>query len=448
MGESGVGPFSSFLESKMDYQAAIQYIHDCSKFGVKLGLERIGEILKRLGNPQERYKIIHIAGTNGKGSTVVFYDFILREAGLKVGRFTSPHLSSYRERITINGEPIPETDLAELVTQIQTMAESAAADGFGPPTEFELGTALGLLYFARRGVEVAIIEVGMGGRFDATNIVNPILSVITHIALDHCEHLGDTLEKIAFEKAGIIKPGIPVVIGTQEPEIEKYLAEIAAERNAPYRLASSLEVEQAAINESGNCFNINHPLFGILTIRTGLIGKHQISNSLNTLAGIEFLSQSGFKISRRDVAAGLAKAIWPGRFERIPGLGRLKLYLDGAHNPDGMRALVETLTSVYPGQKADFLLGILNNRPLVEMAGILAPVARQVIVTKVPDPKSSLTEDLGKVFVELGVETVAEPDPEKALEMLLKTGNGPAVICGSLYLVGYLRERLVPKLTN
>lgn len=429
----------------MDYQAAIKYIHDCSKFGIKLGLERIGEILKRIGDPQNQYRIVHIAGTNGKGSTAAFYDFTLREAGLKVGRFTSPHLSSYRERIVVNGEPIPEADLAELVTELQPVVEAVAAAGFGPPTEFELGTALGLLYFARQGVETAVIEVGMGGRFDATNIVMPVLSVITHIALEHREYLGDTLAKIAFEKAGIIKTGIPVVIGKQEPEIEKYLAEVAVERKAPYRLAGSLQVEQVTIGESGNCFSLSHPLYGHIEVRTGLTGKHQVSNCLNLLAGIEFLSQAGLNLTSEKAIAGLIKAVWPGRFERIPDLGRLKLYLDGAHNPDGMRALVATLNSVYPGRKVDLLIGILNNRPLAEMAAILAPVARRVIVTRVPDPKSAAVEDLNRIFSELGVETRAEPVPEKGLDMLLHTDNELAVVCGSLYLIGYLREKLLSK---
>ena len=427
----------------MNYQTALQYIHDCSKFGIKLGLERIREILKRVGDPQNKYRIIHIAGTNGKGSTAAFYDSALREVGLKVGRFTSPHLSSYRERMTINGEPISETDLAELITGLRPIVEAVAADGFGPPTEFELGTAAGLLYFARREVDVSVVEVGMGGRFDATNVISPTLSVITHIALDHREYLGDTLEKIAFEKAGIIKSGIPVVIGLQEREIEKYLMEVAISRKAPYSLASKLKIERATIGESGNSFSINHPSVGAFTVRTGLVGKHQISNCLNFLAGLEFLSSVGLKLSREKVISGLAKACWPGRFERVPGFERLKFYLDGAHNPDGMRALVGNLTTIYPGQKADFLLGILNNRPLSEMAAILAPVARRVIVTKVPDPKSATTEDLAKVFTELGIETVAEPIPEKALELLLATENHLALICGSLYLVGYLRGLLV-----
>lgn len=427
----------------MDYQAAIQYIHDCSKFGIKLGLERISEILKRVGNPQELYKIIHIAGTNGKGSTAVFYDFALRETGLKVGRFTSPHLCCYRERITVNGEPIPEKDLAELVTQLIPKLEVVAADGFGPPTEFELGTALALLYFAHREVDVAVVEVGMGGRFDATNVVTPALTVITHIALDHREYLGDTLEKIAFEKAGIIKSGVPVVIGAQEPEIERYLAKIAADRGAPVSLAGGLQVEQAIIDETGNCFNTNLPGYGRITIRTGLIGRHQITNCLNFLAGIDFLSRADLNLTQANVVKGLSEAVWPGRFERVFGLEKVKLYLDGAHNPDGMRALTETLTWIYPGKKVDFLVGILNNRPLQEMAAILVPIARRVIVTTVPDSKSSLTEDLSKAFTELGVETITEPDQEKALKLLLKTDNELAVICGSLYLVGYLREMLV-----
>lgn len=427
----------------MNYQAAVQYIHDCSKFGIKLGLERIREILKRVGNPQDKYRIVHIAGTNGKGSTAAFYDFALRETGLKVGRFTSPHLSSYRERITVNGELIPEDDLAEVVTELQSIVEAVAADGFGPPTEFELGTAAGLLYFARREVDLAVVEVGMGGRFDATNVVTPILSVITHIALDHREYLGGTLEKIAFEKAGIIKPGVPVVIGIQEPEIEEYLTEVAISRKAPYSLAGSLTIERATVAEGGNGFAITHPLFGPLNVRTGLVGKHQINNCLNFLAGLEFLHQLGLKFTQENIVSGLAKAYWPGRFERVARFESLKLYLDGAHNPDGMRALVENISSIYPGQKADLLVGILNNRPLAEMAAILAPIARRVIVTTVPDPKSSKTQDLTRVFTELGIDTVAEPIPEKALELLLTTDNHLAIICGSLYLVGYLRDLLV-----
>ena len=428
----------------MNYQTALQYIHDCSKFGIKLGLERIREILKRVGDPQDKYRIIHIAGTNGKGSTAAFYDFALRAAGLKVGRFTSPHLSSYRERITINGEPIPETDLAGLITGLRPIVEAVAADGFGSPTEFELGTAAGLLYFAQQAVDIAVVEVGMGGRFDATNVITPTLSVITHIALDHREYLGDTLEKIAFEKAGIIKLGIPLVIGIQGREIEKYLTEVAISRKAPYSLAGNLKIDGVVIGESGNSFSIDHPLFGTFTIRTSLVGRHQISNCLNFLAGLEFLSPIvGLKFTREKIVSGLAKACWPGRFERVPGLESLKLYLDGAHNPDGMRALIRNLTTIYPGQKADLLLGILNNRPIPEMAAILAPVARRVIVTKVPDPKSSKTEDLSKAFTELGVETVAESVPEKALELLLRTDNQLAVVCGSLYLIGYLRKVLI-----
>lgn len=430
----------------MDYQSALAYIHDCSKFGIKLGLERITEIMKRLGDPQERYKIVHVAGTNGKGSTAAFYDYALREAGLKVGRFTSPHLSSYRERITVNGELIPEADLAELITQLQPIVQAVAADGFGLPTEFELGTAVGLLYFARQEVDVAVIEVGMGGRFDATNIVTPMLSVIAHIALDHQEYLGDTLEQIAFEKAGIIKPGIPVVIGVQEPKIEEYLAKIAKARKAPYRLASKIRVDKVNNYETGSCYRAFYPGNEELPVQLGLIGKHQVSNSLNLLAGWESLSQGGISLTQEIALSGLAMANWPGRFERIPGFEPLKLYLDGAHNPDGMQALVEALASIYPGQKADFIVGILNNRPLPEMAAILAPIARRVIVTKVPDPKSATTEELGNAFAELGVETVAEPVPEKALDLLLKTDNQLAVICGSLYLIGYLREWVINKI--
>ncbi|TCL62400.1 dihydrofolate synthase/folylpolyglutamate synthase [Hydrogenispora ethanolica] len=427
----------------MDYQTALNFIQECTKFGIKLGLERIGEILRRMGHPEERFRAIHIAGTNGKGSTAVMYEALLREAGFRVGRFTSPHLSTYRERFVVDGELIGQSELAQLVTELQPVLAAVTADGFGSPTEFEVGTALAMQFFARHKVDLAVIEVGMGGRFDATNIIKPLFSVITHIALDHQQYLGDTLEKIAFEKAGIIKPGIPVVIGRQEPAIERYLMEIAESRRSPYRTASAVQVRRFTPGEAGTAVEYAHPRLGDLRLQLGLIGRHQVDNSLNVLAGLDFLETAGIATSPELLRSSLAKVRWPSRFERIEAVAPQKFYLDGAHNPDGVAALVETLQALYPGERVTLLIGILNNRPLPELAALFAQVAANVVTTTVPDPKSADPEELAELFRGLGIASVAEPDPRRALEQVRGSGSGIVVASGSLYLTGLLRSILL-----
>jgi dihydrofolate synthase/folylpolyglutamate synthase len=427
----------------MLYEAALTYIKDCTKFGIKLGLERMRVMLERVGNPERRFRAIHVAGTNGKGSTTAMFDAVLREAGYTTGRFNSPHLISYRERFLVNNAMIAKEKLAEIITELQPVIDSVIADGYGAPTEFEVGTALAFLFFAREQVDLAVVEVGMGGRFDATNVLQPILSVITHIALDHQEYLGPTLEKIAFEKAGIIKPEVPVVIGLQEPEIAGFLRGIAAERNCVWTDASRYPVTGVKIDENGTCFATVSPVFGELEVALGLLGEHQLTNCLNVLAGCEVLYRQGIGITREILLRGLAGTVWPGRFERMHQVGRIKFFFDGAHNPDGFRALAEGLKRIFPGRRVDFLVGILNNRPLPEMAAILAELARKVIVTTVPDPKSATVADLEAAFRGCGVPVVREPDPAAALQLLLKTDNEIAVATGSFYLTGWLRSLLL-----
>lgn len=423
----------------MDYDQALSYIHECSKFGTKLGLERIREILRRLGNPQEHFRAVHIAGTNGKGSTAAMLDSVLQTAGYKTGRYTSPHLSSYRERFTVNGVMISKTQLAEVITQIRPVLEAVEQDGFGAPTEFEVGTAIAFTYFALERVELAVIEVGMGGRLDATNVLNPVLSIITHLALDHQQYLGDTLEQIAFEKAGIIKPGIPVVIGVQETAIEEYLCGIAASRKAPFKCASSLEIQDLVLDETGTSGTFLGTDLGPLRLKLKLIGRHQALNCLNVLAGGELLNKAGFSISAAQLRAGLARSVWPSRMERLDNFAPIKLYLDGAHNPDGAHTLAAAMNTLYPKRKASLLVGILNNRPLGEMARIFSSFASDVITTTVPGPKSSDPVQLAQFFRDCGVTAVSEPDPCRALDRLLATGNHLTVATGSLYLTGYLR---------
>jgi dihydrofolate synthase/folylpolyglutamate synthase len=429
-------------KASLSYAAAMQYIKECTKFGIKLGLERMNEILARLGHPERQFRAIHVAGTNGKGSTVAMFEAVLRAAGYKTGRFTSPHLVSYRERFVVDGVMITKDQLAAMITELQPVIATVTADGYGAPTEFEVGAALAFSYFARQQVAVAVIEVGMGGRFDATNVIEPALSVIAHIALDHQEYLGDTLEKIAFEKAGIIKPGVPVVIGVQEPEICAFLTQIADERGAAWAQAGDLGVTNLRIGESGTAFTVISPVFGELSVQLGLIGRHQVDNCRNVIAGAALLSRQGLPVSREQLLSGLAQVVWPGRLERMAGVAQPKLFFDGTHNPDGIRALVDTLKTLFPGQKIDFLFGKLANRPSAEMAAIMAEVARRVITTTVPYGKTTTAEDLAAVFQNCGVPAISEPDPAAALDLLLKTDNPIAVATGSFYLTGFLRAVL------
>jgi len=425
------------------YEEALQYIKECTKFGMKLGLDRIREILRRLGHPEQRFRSIHIAGTNGKGSTSALLDSILRQAGYRTGRYNSPHLVTYRERFNVNGEMIAKAQLAQVIEQIKPVLEAVEADGFGAPTEFEVGTAIAFQHFANEAVDVAVVEVGMGGRFDATNVLTPVLSVITHIALDHQEYLGDTLEKIAFEKAGIIKENIPVVVGVQEESVRNFLINIAADRHAPCLAVDEGQLESVTLTEEGTRIRLVNPTYGRLEFQLALHGYHQAHNALGVIAGCEMLNRSGVTVGREVLIAGLESARWPSRFERIPTARPLKLYLDGTHNPDGAKALVQTVKTLYPGQKVDLLMGMLNNRPMDEMAGILGEIVRRVITTRVPDPKSASEVELGQEFDKLGIPVTVEPDPAKALAKLLETDNPVAVITGSFYLSGLLRGILL-----
>jgi dihydrofolate synthase/folylpolyglutamate synthase len=428
----------------MNYEDALQFIKECAQFGIKLGLERITEILRRLGNPEDQFRSIHIAGTNGKGSTAAMFDFVFQDAGYKTGRFTSPHLTSYRERFTVNGVKITKERLTRIVERIKPVLEVVSKEGFGDPTEFEVGTVIAFEFFAAEQVDVAIVEVGMGGRFDATNVLRPVLSVITHIDYDHQSYLGNSLAEIAFEKAGIIKAGIPVIIGVQKPEIESYLLQIADLRGSLVKLASDIGINKVGVAENGTEANYDKTCFGDIHVNLKLIGPHQALNCVNVLAGVELLIQTGYKITQTGLISGLRKAIWPARMERIDRVKPLKLYLDGAHNPDGVKALVQTIQLLYPGQKVDLLVGIQNNRPLPEMAAILAPIAARAIVTEVTGFKTATVTELGSYFEDQGVATVKEPLPEKALRLLLASANSVAVAAGSLYLIGLLRSILFP----
>lgn len=301
----------------MTYEQALAYIHSRNQFGIKLGLDRMRALLDLLGAPHLKYPVVHLAGTNGKGSTTALVGAVLKTAGYKVGTFTSPHLSSYCERLSINGTPVPPERLATLVSTIRPIVEEAALDpSIGHPTEFEFGTLLALKYFAEEEVDLGLIEVGMGGRLDATNVLTPLVAGITHIALDHQEYLGPDLVSIAREKAGIIKPGIPVVIGRQAAEVNSVLEETARSVSAPcYAVGREIGCRLTRMDLTGIHLELQWQEEAPLAVRVNLLGGHQAANAALAFGLLQLLKAAGYPWNRRDLEQGFNTVVWPGRME-------------------------------------------------------------------------------------------------------------------------------------
>ena len=320
----------------MNYEQALQYIHSLERFGSKPGLERIEALAERLGNPQNHLKIIHIAGTNGKGSTAAFIAEILTEAGYSTGLYTSPFVVRFNERIRLNGQEISDSDLAEYVSRVKAAIDKMLEDGLEHPTEFEVITALSFLYFHERKCDVVVLEVGMGGRFDATNIIPcPLVSVITKIEMDHMAILGDTLSKIAFEKAGIIKKGGYVVTYPQEKSALETIEAVCKEKEATLYYANTKDITDITLKPG--LLHFRHPDLGI--IETPVVGVHQVNNAQVAIKAIEALNMQGFHIGKEEIRNGFKKTSWLGRFELLSR--NPDFYIDAAHNPDGIRSFIE-----------------------------------------------------------------------------------------------------------
>lgn len=337
----------------MTYSSAVEYLYGLQKHGIKLGLHNIRTLLDRLDRPERRYRSIHIAGTNGKGSTAAMVAAILTAAGYRVGLYTSPHLVDFRERIRVNGAMIPEDRVSELVDRLRLAARDL------PVTFFELSTALAFQYFADATVDVAVLEVGMGGRYDATNVVEPVATAITTIALDHEEYLGNTLEKIANEKGGIIKPQVPLVMGRIDQGPAQVIRDLATQRQAPlYELGHTFSVREA-----GGVFDYD----GILGSHRGLIcplqGRHQLDNAACALALVEVAARAGITVPAVAVQTGLASTQWEGRLEVADQ--NPTVLLDGAHNPEAAQALGAFLAKFrleHPGRQVALILGMMRDK--------------------------------------------------------------------------------------
>jgi len=343
----------------MDYNQAVGYLQNLTRFGVNLGLDRITELLQRLGDPHLTLKVVHIGGTNGKGSTLAMVSSILKAAGYRAGAFSSPHLRSYTERYTINGEEIAPEHMAGLIDLIHPHLEDMIREGFESPTEFEVCTALAFQYFLEEKADFLVLEVGLGGAIDSTNVVKPLVSVITNVSLDHLDKLGNTTKKIAEVKAGIIKSGVPTVTAQEEGEALEIISAECLRKGSPLILVREDHGEppqkgfvfwsaDGAGTLEGQRFSIRGMRDNYNSLQLSLLGRHQLANAAAAVAAVEALAQEGYAISREAVFQGLAAAEWPARFEVFRG--DPPVVLDGAHNHAGAKELRRALEEYFPGR--------------------------------------------------------------------------------------------------
>jgi dihydrofolate synthase/folylpolyglutamate synthase len=414
------------------YPDAIQFLQELQLFGARFGLETIRRLAEMAGHPESGLRFIHVAGTNGKGSVCALLESVYRASGLRVGLFTSPHLVSFTERIQIDRHSISEAGVARLTEQMRPWLKSFPKGE--EPTFFEAVTLMALLCFAKEKVDLVVWETGLGGRLDATNIVTPIASVITTIGRDHEAWLGDSPAKIAAEKAGIIKPGIPVITGVTEAEPLAVIRRIAAERGSEL-----IAVGRASLPAKSESV-IGAPSSVIRHRSSSLLGLHQQQNTAVALATIERL-QTQLPVSADDVLRGLETVSWPGRLQLVPR-GDQTLLLDGAHNPDGIQALCATLRSDFADRRPAVVFGAMADKDLVGLARLLVPVVGSLCLTRFASERAASTEALAAAFRTAGFTRPILEAQSTAEALALSVGEPFVVLTGSLYFVGEALEQL------
>lgn len=448
-----------------NYQDAVDWVNRRTGLGIRPGLERMQWLMEQLEHPERRLKCIHVAGTNGKGSTCAIISRILQQNGYDVGMFTSPYLYQFNDRIQYNGTPIPEAEVVRIVRILAPLAEQLAHTEWGPPTSFEVCTAMALLYFAQVSYpDYVVIETGLGGRLDSTNIIWPVLTVITNVGYDHMEILGNSLESICREKAGIVKAGIPVVSGVEQPEAIEVLDQVCFDkRSSLYLLNRQFRYETHDVVLQYQRFDF-HGLFRDLTdMEISMNGPHQLKNAAVALMALEVLRQyDALVLDDTAVRAGLQAVSWPGRMEVI-SYNPIVL-LDGAHNPEGARSLAEAVRQLFATKQVHLLIGMLKTKDHRAVLQHLLPLASSVIVTQ-PDflnplPAEQLAEKVHEVLHDIdwadktdGIaprqrpqpDVIIQPDWREALtELLSKTpADALALVTGTLYMVSDVRSRLL-----
>lgn len=412
---------------------AISYIHSVSWLGSKPGLSRTIELLDRLGNPEKSLKFVHVVGSNGKGSTCAMLDSILRSANYKTGLYTSPYLYAFHERMRVNGVPISDEDLAEVTALVRPHADAMDES----PTEFELVTAIALLYFQRVGCDIVVLEAGMGGRLDSTNAIPaPEVVAVTRIGLDHTEYLGNTIEAIATEKAGVIKAGSDVVLYEQEPSVTDVFAELCHCKGTSLCTTSFDQISPVSHTLEGQIFHYRH----LKDLHIALLGAHQMYNATVAIDTALALCNRGWNIPECAIYEGLSSARWAGRFELLSK--EPYFVVDGGHNPQCAQAATEALSTYFPNQKVLFLVGVLADKDYLGMFDQLAPVATGFVTVTPDSPRALSADDLADTLTQrYGLPTRSAPSIEEGIILAKSLVPPHGAICalGSLYMTGAIR---------
>ncbi len=434
----------------MDYQQALDYIYSFIDYetvprprdAAYYDLRRMEELLGRLDNPHLKAKSVHIAGSKGKGSVAVMMASALTASGYTTGLFTSPHLHTFNERIRVNGELISEAELASLVERLKPEVEAVNEKAtYGQLTTFELMTALGFAYFEQKGVDFQVVEVGLGGRLDATNVIQPEVCIITSISFDHTEVLGNTLAEIAAEKAGIIKPGGVVVASLQRDEAARVIKDTCLNRGARLvRVGSDVTWQSLGFDSSRQSLRVAGRLASY-ELSIPLLGQYQLENAATAVAALEVLAEKGFHISGDSITKGLAQVSWPGRLQVLSR--RPLLVVDSAHNPDSARKLKQSLEQYFDFDRAILIIGASSDKDIAGIVSELVPLFDKVIVTRSIHPRAMATAPIVAEFSQHGVEAQATDDISTALPLALTLAGGKDLICvtGSLFVVARAIEQ-------
>ena len=417
----------------MNYNEALAYIHNVCWMGSKPGLERTFSLLEKLGNPQNDLKFIHIGGTNGKGSTAAMLSTILEKAGYHVGLYTSPFIVRFNERMQIDHEQIPDDELAALTEEIRPFADAME----DKPTEFELITALAMLYFARNKCDIVVLEVGMGGELDSTNVIPaPEVAILTAMGMDHVRELGPTMTDVARAKAGIIKSGCSVVSYGGNADADAVFAEVCAERNVSLRTPDFSVIVPGEFNLDGQWFSYKN----WENMSIPLVGRYQMNNAAVVLEAVGLLREKGWNISDDNVRTGMSQTYWPARFEILQ---RDPVFIvDGGHNPHGIRATAESLERLFPGRKFTFVTGVMADQDVEEIVGLIVPLAARFFTVKPCNPRAMDAEALAERIRALGVEAIPCGSVAEGVKRAIEVEGKDGVACalGSLYMSGEVKE--------
>lgn len=428
------GAVSAQIGAGMNYEEAREYLDQVSKGGSVLGLDNMRELLKRLGNPQDSLKFVHISGTNGKGSVLAYLSTVFKEAGYRTGRYISPTLFSYREKIQVNEKFIGREDLSRLTEKIKAAAEEMQNCAAGDPTIFEIETALAFLYFVEQKCDIVILETGLGGALDATNVITtPVMEVIASISMDHMEFLGDTLGKIAYQKAGIIKPDTSVVSAMQQPEAMEVICNVCRERDCTFQAVDPEQIKDISYGYEGQSFSYKN----WENIKISLMGSYQIKNAVLALEAINALRKLGYDLKDRAVYQGMKKAIWKGRFTLISK--DPVILMDGAHNPAAAEELVRSLKLYYAGKKFYYIFGMFRDKDYAQVIRLTAPMAEHIITVQTPgNPRALPAAELKEAVAEVNPSVEAAESLHMAVNQVMERidSDSVVVIFGSLSFLG------------